>query len=75
MLKTKHEVDMLKAKWLHNPTFKLENEPGFREHYLELKKFREDTERDWAICDRIDAQRKHDIIWGTPGDGVFTGFS
>ena len=40
---------ILKANWLKDPCWDIEDEDGFGEHYEELLKFRKDTEAAWQL--------------------------
>lgn len=47
-MKTRKEVESLKAGWLRDPCWDIEGTEGFEEHEKELLAFRRATEARWA---------------------------
>ena len=46
-VKTREQIEELKAQWLADPCWDIEETEGFEQHKEELLKFRLETERRW----------------------------
>ena len=49
-MKTRHDIEVLKAGWLRNPCWDVETTPGFEAHADELRAFRLATEARWKVA-------------------------
>lgn len=52
MSPTRSDIDALKANWLNDPIWDLENTEGYEAHRAELLQFRQDCEAEWAAKQR-----------------------
>ncbi len=50
-MKTRHDIEVLKAGWLRDPCWDIETTPGFEDHADELRAFRLATEARWKAAD------------------------
>lgn len=66
-MKTREEINDLKAQWLDDPCWDIEGTEGFEEHYKELLDFRLDTEDRWENKRRIELQKIAERL-GIPGN-------
>jgi len=48
-IKTREEVEELKAAWANDPIWDIEDTEGFEEHHDELLAFRKEWETEWGV--------------------------
>ena len=48
MAKTREEVEALKADWLKDPIWDIEDTEGFEDHHDELKAFHDQMRKEWT---------------------------
>jgi hypothetical protein len=46
-MKTRKEVEQLKAEWEQDPIWDIQHTPGFQEYFSELKEFHEKRAAEW----------------------------
>lgn len=65
--KSDQQIEDLKADWLNDPCYDLEETPGFEHHYLELKNFSELSKKNWELQRNREINAKaHEL--GIPGN-------
>lgn len=61
-MKTKQELDDLKANWKGDPCWEIEDTEGFEEHRVELLAWRQEYERKWYEQQAKERQEKADKL-------------
>ena len=61
-MKTKQELDDLKANWKGDPCWDIEDTEGFEEHHDELLAWRTEYEREWHEKENARLQKKADEL-------------
>ena len=51
-MKTRHQVERLKAAWLTDPLWDIEDTEGFEGHHGELVRFRETVQARWRAAEQ-----------------------
>ena len=59
---TRDEIEKLKANWLKDPCWDIEDEDGFGEHREELLKFRLETESAWQLEEEERIARRARVV-------------
>jgi len=59
---TQDEIEKLKANWLKDPCWDIEDEDGFEEHREELLKFRKETEFAWQLEEEERIARRARVV-------------
>ena len=59
---TQDEIEKLKANWLKDPCWDIEDEDGFGEHREELLKFRKETEVKWKLEEEERIARRARVV-------------
>ena len=59
---TQDDIEKLKANWLKDPCWDIEDEDGFGEHREELLKFRKETEVKWQLEEEERIARRARVV-------------
>ena len=51
-MKTRHQVELLKAKWIEDPLWDIEDTQGFEDQHDELKQFRQAMQARWKAAEQ-----------------------
>lgn len=64
---TKQAIDDLKANWMKDPCWDIEETEGFEEHKEELQAFRLEQEKEWKRQALIASEKKAELLgWMSP---------
>lgn len=67
MKKTRDDVERLKHQWLDDPSWDIEDAPGYEEYFLELQAFRSEKQQGWNDAYRQQCMRRAEVA-GKPGN-------
>ena len=70
-MKTREEVENLKADWESDPCYEIEDTEGFEEYREELKLFSQEKEKHWEEHRKFDTHVKS-VRYGTVGNDKLT---